>query len=88
MGKKTSAKHLVGYQLLEADQPKRFGFVVSKACGGAVKRNQLKRRLRAMARQRMEAIPAGSQVVIRCLPGSAELEFSELSADFDRALGL
>jgi len=87
-GKKTSTKHLVGYQLLETDQPKRFGFVVSKACGGAVKRNQLKRRLRAMARQKMESFPAGSQVVIRCLPGSAELDFSELSTDFDRALGL
>jgi ribonuclease P protein component len=87
-GKKTTSKALVSYRLIEASEPKRFGFVVSKACGGAVKRNQLKRRLRAMARQKMESFPAGSQFVIRCLPGSAELDFSELATDFDRALGL
>jgi ribonuclease P protein component len=87
-GKKSSTGHLVGYQLLEADQPTRFGFVVSKACGGAVKRNQLKRRLRAMARKQLALFPVGSQVVIRCLPGSSELDYPELALDFDKVFGL
>ena len=87
-GKKLSTKHLVGYQLLEAESPTRFGFVVSKACGGAVKRNQLKRRLRSIARDKMDSFPSGSQLVVRTLPGSSELEFSALSDDFDRVLGL
>jgi ribonuclease P protein component len=87
-GKKLSTKHLVGYQLAEHESPIRFGFVVSKACGGAVKRNQLKRRLRSIARDKLSQFPAGSQVVLRTLPGSSELEFSALSADFDRVLGL
>lgn len=87
-GKKLSTKHLVGYLLPEAESPTRFGFVVSKASGNAVKRNQLKRRLRAISRDKMELVPAGSQVVLRTLPGSSELEFSALSSDFDRVLGL
>ena len=87
-GKKLSTKHLVGYQLAEPESPIRFGFVVSKASGGAVKRNQLKRRLRSIARDKLSQFPAGSQVVVRTLPGSSELEFSALSADFDRVLGL
>lgn len=87
-GKKLSTKHLVGYHLLEAESETRFGFVVSKACGGAVKRNQLKRRLRSIARNKLTQFPAGSQVVLRTLPGSSELEFAALEADFDRVCGL
>jgi ribonuclease P protein component len=87
-GKKLSTKYLVGYQVSEPESPVRFGFVVSKACGGAVKRNQLKRRLRSIAREKLAQFPAGSQVVLRTLPGSSELEFSALASDFDRVLGL
>jgi ribonuclease P protein component len=87
-GKKLSTNHLVGYQLAEPESQTRFGFVVSKACGGAVKRNQLKRRLRSIARDKLSQLPAGSQVVLRTLPGSSELEFSALMSDFDRVLGL
>jgi ribonuclease P protein component len=87
-GKKLSTKHLVGYLTTDPEFPTRFGFVVSKACGNAVKRNQLKRRLRAIARDKTSQLPAGSQVVVRTLPGSSEVEFSELVSDFDRVLGL
>jgi ribonuclease P protein component len=87
-GKKLSTKHLVGYQLLESSLPQRFGFVVSKASGGAVKRNLLKRRLRSLVRTNMASFPAGSQVVLRTLPGSAELDFQGLSADFEQVCGL
>ena len=87
-GKKQSTSHLVGYLLIEADEPKKFGFVVSKASGGAVKRNLLKRRLRSLVRTQMELFPIGSQVVLRTLPGSAELDFQELSYDFRKVCGL
>jgi len=83
-GKKTTSKALVSYRLVEASEPKRFGFVVSKACGGAVKRNQLKRRLRSLAREKMSQFPEGSQVVLRTLPASSELDFAELRAEFER----
>lgn len=87
-GKKQSTSNLVGYRLIEQDEPKRFGFVVSKASGGAVKRNLLKRRLRSLVRSKMEVFPIGSQVVLRTLPGSSELDFQELSSDFERVCGL
>ena len=87
-GKKQSTSHLVGYRLIEETEPKRFGFVVSKASGGAVKRNLLKRRLRSLVRNHIESFPTGSQVVLRTLPGSAELDFQELSGDFEKVCGL
>ena len=36
----------------------------------------------------MEIFPTGSQVVLRTLPGSAELDFQQLSADFEKVCGL
>lgn len=36
----------------------------------------------------MTQFPEGSQVVFRTLPGSAELDFAELEADFLRVSGL
>src|ERR1700754_4151935 len=52
-----------------ATPPARAGFVVSKAMGGAVARNQVKRRLRHLSRERLAALPAGSTLVVRALPG-------------------
>jgi ribonuclease P protein component len=49
----------------------RVGFVVSKAVGGAVVRNQVKRRLRHLAADRLADTPAGIDVVVRALPPSA-----------------
>ena len=87
-GKKSSTSHLVGYRLLDQNLPTRFGFVISKACGNAVRRNQLKRRLRSLAREKMNQFPSGSQLVVRGLPGSAEQEFTKLTEQFEKALGL
>ena len=52
----------------------RVGFVVSKAVGGAVVRNRVKRRLRhlcAAALQDAGATSGPSDVVVRALPGAA-----------------
>jgi ribonuclease P protein component len=87
-GKKQSTSYIVGYRLIEESEPKRFVFVVSKASGGAVKRNLLKRRLRSLVRKQMESFPIGSQVVLRTLPDSAELDFQKLSDDFEKVCGL
>lgn len=62
------------------------GFAVSKAVGGAVVRNRVKRRLRAIMRDLLPTLPAGTAVVIRALPRSAEVEFSRLQADVSDAL--
>ena len=62
------------------------GFVVSKAVGPAVVRNRVKRRLRHLMRDRVELLPAGSQLVIRALPESARHPASSLGVDLDAAL--
>ena len=49
----------------------RVGFVVSKAVGGAVLRNRVKRRLRHLAAAALPATPVGGDVVVRALPGAA-----------------
>jgi ribonuclease P protein component len=64
----------------------RVGFVVSKAVGNAVTRNQVKRRLRHLARERLSSLPGCCVLVVRALPPSAHASYDELAADFDRAL--
>ncbi|WP_424212818.1 ribonuclease P protein component [Streptomyces sp. BI20] len=66
--------------------PARAGFVVSKAVGGAVVRNLVKRRLRHLVRERLSELPPGSLMVVRALPGAGEAEYAELARDLDAAL--
>ncbi|GAA1040166.1 ribonuclease P protein component [Virgisporangium ochraceum] len=70
----------------EALPPPRAGFVVSKAVGGAVVRNLVKRRLRHLVRARIDALPRGAMLVVRALPAAAERSYTELGADLDGAL--
>lgn len=49
----------------------QVGFVVSKAVGGAVGRNAVKRRLRHLAADQLPHTPPGIQVVVRALPAAA-----------------
>lgn len=64
----------------------RAGFVVSKAVGGAVVRNQVKRRLRHLVRDRLSELPPGSLVVVRALPGAGDADHAQLARDLDAAL--
>jgi ribonuclease P protein component len=66
--------------------PSRAGFVVSKAVGGAVVRNAVRRRLRHLVRERMATLPAGATLVVRALPAAAELSYARLAADLDAAI--
>ncbi|MFC9293208.1 ribonuclease P protein component [Streptomyces sp. NPDC057011] len=70
----------------EIDPSTRAGFVVSKAVGGAVVRNRVKRRLRHLVRERLSQLPAGSLVVVRALPGAGDAGHDELARDLDAAL--
>ncbi|WP_371744564.1 ribonuclease P protein component [Georgenia sp. TF02-10] len=69
-----------------SDRPALVGFVVPKAVGGAVQRNQVKRRLRAVLAARVVALPAGARVVVRALPDAAGATFQQLASDVDAAL--
>lgn len=78
-GRKVSSEHLVIYLKRDEAAPHtRFGFVVAKTVGGAVKRNLVKRRLREISRALMPDLGEKLSVVVRALPGSAELEWNKL----------
>jgi ribonuclease P protein component len=64
----------------------RAGFVVPKAVGIAVVRNRVKRRLRQLVRERLGDLPAGSDLVVRALPGAATRPYHQVAADLDSAL--
>ena len=64
----------------------QVGFVVSRAVGGAVVRNRVRRRLRHLVRERLARLPAASVVVVRALPAAADASYDELRADLGRCL--
>ena len=72
-------------------EPARLGTVVSKKVGGSVTRHRAARRIRGAAAPLVGALPAGSRIVIRALPGAdrdAKLALSvreAVSAAVDRA---
>lgn len=69
-----------------SDEPVKAGFVVSKAVGGAVVRNKVKRRLRHLIAERIERLPAGSTIVVRALPGAGSVRYPQIGLDLDAAL--
>jgi ribonuclease P protein component len=64
----------------------QVGFVVTRALGGAVERNRLRRVLRHLVRDRLAALPPGSRTVIRANPAAAGLSTAALAEQLDRAL--
>ncbi|MFC4588022.1 ribonuclease P protein component [Sphaerisporangium corydalis] len=70
----------------DPDEPPLVGFVVSKAVGGAVVRNRVKRRLRHLMRHRLHSLPRGSLLVVRANPQAASARSEHLAAELDVAL--
>ncbi len=70
------------------DAQPRFGFTVSKHCGGAVRRNRIRRRLKEALRL-IDPLPArpGYDYVIVARPEAIGLAFSALQEELARALG-
>ncbi len=86
-GRRSTSPLAVYYRLdRDATDPVRFGFIVSRAVGGAVERNLVRRRMRAVGRQFVDAGAQGADVVVRALPGSAQRDWASLSADMHDAL--
>lgn len=86
-GRRCAGTHTVTYvSRVVTDGPARFGFIVSKQVGGAVARNTVRRRLKALCHESLEAVTPGSDVVIRALPSAAAASFVELRADVEKCL--
>ena len=68
------------------DQSVKAGFVVSKAVGGAVVRNKVKRRLRHLVAERMSKLSPGATLVVRALPAAAFVGYQQMALDLDLAL--
>ena len=63
-------------------QERRVGFVVARTVGGAVVRNRVRRRLRGVVVEHGDALPGGTDVVVRVLPPAAAASYGELTADY------
>ena len=74
----------------EAGAIPRVGFVVSRAVGTAVVRNQVRRRLRPVVREHLSSLPGGSLLVVRAHPRAAAARQADLAAELrlvmDKAL--
>ncbi len=64
----------------------RVGFSTSRRLGGAVVRNRVRRRLRAIVRQLAPRLAPGWDVVIQARPGSTQASYRELCAAAERLL--
>jgi len=70
---------------VEQTDVSRVGFVVSRSVGGAVVRNRVKRRLRALVRpMAMEPASNGCRIVVRALPYAA-IDSKRLPGDVQSA---
>jgi ribonuclease P protein component len=87
-GRRAGTRTLVLHLGAEPGEPAagaRVGFVVSKAVGNAVARNLVKRRLRQLARERLDSLPGSAVLVVRALPASAAATYDDLGRDLDAA---
>jgi ribonuclease P protein component len=86
-GAKVAGAHTVSYmRSRESGTDARFGFIVSKKVGGAVRRNLVRRRLKAVCHEAVADGVGGVDVVVRALPGAAEAKWGDLRAEVLEAL--
>jgi ribonuclease P protein component len=89
-GSRAGRRLISGHLIVRAsadDEPARIGFVVSRAVGGAVLRNKVRRRLRHLTRGYLDSLPGGSLLVVRAHPPAAAARQADLAAELDLVLG-
>ena len=86
-GAKVAGAHTVSYlRSRESGSDARFGFIVSKKVGGAVRRNLVRRRLKAAGYEAVRDGVGGVDVVVRALPSSSDAGWQALRAEVLRAV--
>ena len=87
-GRRSSTPLLVVYvRTTTANRGPRVGFIVSKAIGNAVRRNLVRRRLKAAVSALVADLAPGTDIVIRALPAAAQASWASLSTEITRTLG-
>jgi ribonuclease P protein component len=85
-GRRATSQLLVVHWLADGESTiVRVGFVVSKAVGGAVNRNRVRRRLRHLVLPILRDVPGG-RMVVRALPGADRCSPGELSEELRRCV--
>ena len=80
-GKSKANKYLVLYYLnQDSAEPTKVGFSIGKKIGSAVRRNKLKRQLKAIISEQIEAIKPGFLLVFIVRRSARDLEFPQLKA--------
>ncbi|MCR2813004.1 ribonuclease P protein component [Microbacterium sp. zg.Y1090] len=86
-GRRCGGSHTVTYVMGPVgDRAPRFGFIVSKQVGGAVVRNTVRRRLKAVCAEVVDDVASGADIVIRALPSAATAPYDQLRGDVRRCL--
>ncbi|TFD78321.1 ribonuclease P protein component [Cryobacterium fucosi] len=86
-GVRVVGPHLVAYLRRNPDgEPVRFGFIVAKNVGNAVRRNRVRRRLKAASFDLLPLVRPGTDVVIRALPSANAVSWPELYSEVEGAL--
>jgi ribonuclease P protein component len=85
-GRRAGSRTLVVHLVAAGTADPQVGVVVSRAVGGAVVRNRVKRRLRHLVRARLGRLPRSTMVVLRALPPAAGASSARLAGDLDSAL--
>jgi ribonuclease P protein component len=85
-GRRHFASHMTVFYFHRADEAGwRVGFTVSRALGGAVERNRMKRRLRESVRQCWPKAILPMDVVVNPKKSLLKADFSDLVAELRRA---
>jgi ribonuclease P protein component len=85
-GQRHFARHLTVFYLPSPGQEcARIGFTVSRAMGGAVQRNRIRRRLREAARLHRAELQAKVDVVVNAKRSLLQVNFQQLSDELAHA---
>lgn len=86
-GAKTVGRYTVSYvHMIDGQEEAKFGFIVSKHVGNAVRRNRVRRRLKAAGYATISRGARGMNVVVRALPAAVEATWDELCTEVERAV--
>lgn len=86
-GVRVVGPHLVAYLRRKPNgEPARFGFIVAKNVGNAVRRNRVRRRLKAASFELLPSVRPGTDVVFRALPSANDVSWTELHSEVAGAL--